>query len=117
LVFYNCEGRAVAYSDDDCHIYLFNGIPIAYIAEDSVYSFGGAHLGWFKDGWIFDHSGAYFLFTEGAQGGPLKPLMEIAPNKGLKGLLPLKGLKEMKPLPPTISLEWSSFLFHEFFRF
>ncbi len=44
--FYDESGSAVAYSDDGTHIYLFSGQPVAYFQRDSVYSFGGRHLGW-----------------------------------------------------------------------
>ena len=116
MVFYNYLGEVIAYSEDGCHIYLFNGTPIAYIDDDSIYSFKGKHLGWFKHDWILDHEGRHLLFIEGARGGPVKPVRQLAPVKGLKQLLPLKGLKELKPLRPITSLEWSPLSIENFFQ-
>jgi hypothetical protein len=47
-------------------VYAFCGLALGYLDGDSVYSFRGRHLGWWEDGWIFDHHGARALFTEAA---------------------------------------------------
>lgn len=39
LDFYDSNGRPYAYSDDGETIYSFTGIPIAYISDDSIFSF------------------------------------------------------------------------------
>lgn len=105
--FYSANGQPYAYSDDGETIYTFDGRPVAYIDGDSIYSFGGAHLGFFENGQIWDHSGQVALFTDGASGGPMKPLKALKPLKGLKHLKPLKGLKQLKPLKPLKTLAWS----------
>ena len=107
LDFYDSRGRPYAYSDDGETIFTFDGRPIAHIDGDSIYSFSGAHLGFFEDGQVWDHSGSVILFTDGASGGPMKPLMALKPLKGLKQLKPLKGLKELKPLKALKGGSWS----------
>jgi hypothetical protein len=108
LDFYDSTGRPYAYSDDGETIHTFSGKPIAYFSEGSVYSFSGKHLGFFEDGQVWDHSGSVVLFTDGASGGPMKPLKALRPLKSLKELNSLKGLKELKPLKALKSLGWSS---------
>lgn len=111
LDFYDATGRPYAYSDDGETIFTFDGRPVAYIDGDSIYSFSGAHLGFFQNGHIWDHTGNAVLFTDGATGGPMKPLKALKPLKGLKQLKPLKGLKQLKPLKPLkplLGMRWSS---------
>lgn len=50
LDFYDRNGRPYAYSDDGEHIFTFNGKPVAYICEDSIYRFDGQHVGYFESG-------------------------------------------------------------------
>jgi hypothetical protein len=108
LDFYDSTGRPYAYSDDGDTIYTFSGKAVAYISGDSLYSFSGRHLGFFENGQVWDHSGAVVLFTDGASGGPMKPLKALKPLKGLRELKPLKGLKELKPLKALKSMSWST---------
>ena len=44
LTFYDSSGKPVAYTEDGTHIYLFSGEPVAYLDNESVYSFSGKHL-------------------------------------------------------------------------
>lgn len=108
LDFYDSEGRPYAYSDDGDTIHTYGGTPIAYISGDSIYSFSGRHLGFFENGQIWDHSGGVVLFTDGASGGPMKPLKALKPLKSLKTLAPLKSLKELKPLKALKTMGWST---------
>jgi hypothetical protein len=107
IVFYDQNGAPVAYSEDQLHIFLYNGKPVAYFDENSIYSFSGKHLGWYKDGWILDHDGNAAFFTDHAQGVPLKPLKDLIPLKENKDLMPVKALKELKPLKPLKTLNWT----------
>ena len=95
LDFYDSQGRPYAYSDDGETIYSFSGVPIAYISNDSIYSFSGKHLGYFNNGIIRDKHGDSLLFTDGASGGPMKPMKRMKPMKGMKRMKPMKGIKEM----------------------
>lgn len=116
LDFYDSTGRPYAYSDDGETIYTFSGKPIAYISGDSLYSYSGKHLAFFEKGQIWDHSGSVLLFTDGASGGPMKPLKALKPLKGLKELKPLKGLKELQPLKALKSMSWSNLAQEELFE-
>jgi hypothetical protein len=79
----------------------------AYIDDGSIYSFSGQHLGYFQQGSIYDSGGNALLFTDGASGGPMKPMKQMAPMKGMKQMLPMRGMKQMKPMKPMFSPSWS----------
>ncbi|MFH1385121.1 MAG: 4-fold beta flower protein [Candidatus Omnitrophota bacterium] len=106
FTFYDQSGYPIAYCDDGHHIYLFSGKPVAYILEDSVFSFEGHHLGWLHNGWVRDHNGDAVFFTENASGGILKPIPNPRPFKAFKEFLPFKGFRNFPPLKPLWSLEW-----------
>ena len=64
MVFYDNYGRPTAYTEDDIHIYLFTGEPVAYIDRDAVYGYNGRQFGWFQNGWIRDLNGCCVFFSE-----------------------------------------------------
>ena len=96
-------------------MFTFPGVPVGYLSNGSVYSFSGAHLGWFENRLVRDGSGSVALFTDDASGGPLKPLKQLKPLKGLKQLKPLKGLKVLAPLKPLNTVSWSNLSGVQFF--
>lgn len=105
LDFYDSTGAAIAYIslNDDLVIYLWSGKPSAYLDGDSVYGFNGKHLGWLKQGIVYDNEGDPVAALKDAFREPVK----TAPVKGLKELKPLKSLKELKPLKPLFTTAWS----------
>ena len=65
-ILYDTEGEAVAYiaSDYEETIYLWDGVPSAYLYEDAhVYGINGRHLGWFKGEVIYNNDGDRVGFT------------------------------------------------------
>jgi len=107
--FYDVSGRAIAYCDDGRHIYAFSGMPLAYLDDDSVYSFGGQHLGWWDRAWIRDHHGAWVFFTEAVAGlAQRMPTKQARPTKVFKSMLPMRGSRDVKPLRAPASTGWSS---------
>lgn len=116
IVFYDESGQPTVYTEDGTHVYLFNGEPVAYLDEDSVYEYSGTHLGWFIEEWIRDNDGSCVLFTQYATGGPIKPTRGVRPLKGMRQLKPFKQLKAPKPIRPIKSLVWSTLTSEEFFR-
>ena len=85
-IFIDSKGHPYAYSGDEKMIFTFSGKLIAYIADDSTYSFSGKNLGFFEGGQIWDHSGSVILFTDSSSGGPLPshprqpPQLNIEPS-------------------------------------
>lgn len=115
MTFYDCFGRAVAYSDDNETIYLFNGMPVAYFYGDMVYEFRGQQLGTIKNGWIRDNRGLCVFFTENACGGPAKPVKQIMPIKSVKRIKPLKSVRHMPYAKPMDQNGWSNLSGERFF--
>ncbi len=117
LTFYDKSGRPVAYAEDETHIYLFDGEPVAYIDGDSIYAYSGKHLGWFEDGWVRDHSGKCVFFTEISSGsGPIKPIKRIKTIKYARRIQPIKGIRQIRPIKPIRQLSWSEFSGESFFH-
>lgn len=85
---YDNLGEPVAYIDysDGMTIYLWSGVPVAYLFSNSlIYGFNGAHLGWFENGFIRDSKGQIVGVSQTIGTAP-------------KHFKPVKGLKQIKPL-------------------
>jgi hypothetical protein len=76
---------------------------VAYLDDDSVYGFNGKHLGWYRNGAVYDQDGDIVV----ARASMFRGAVEAAPPRGIRGLKPLKGLKELRPLRPLFGLSWS----------
>jgi hypothetical protein len=87
----NHLGVGVAYVDreDDSTIYLWGGIPTAYLDGTSIYGFNGRHLGWFEEGMVWGNQGLKVGYTEDT----------IADVGKTSKVDRLKGVKQLKPVP------------------
>ena len=105
LDFYDSQGRAVAYVDEDeeLTIYLWEGKPVAYLDENNVYGFNGNHLGWLRGNAIDDHHGHVVAALAEVFSGSVRS----APAKGFKQFLPFKAFKAFIPFEPFLSSNWS----------
>jgi len=105
VALYNNSGTPVAYisTDDASTIYLWSGIPVAYLEESAgeanVWGFNGKHLGWFENGVIWDDRGNGACAIEAALPNFGKP----QPVKSLRRLKPPKRQHKLTPLKPIIS--------------
>lgn len=110
MSFYDREGKAVAYAEDDVHLFLYSGRPVGYIVEGSLYSFPGRHAGTIRSGWLRDHDGKAVLFTDEATvpASHLSlPEKQDKPRKLLKKTKPPKGRRESPPSRPDEADGWS----------
>jgi hypothetical protein len=100
MSFYDRAGKAVAYTEDDVHIFLYTGHPAGYIADSSIYTYAGRHLGTIRAGWLRDPAGRSVFFTDEAvaAGGLELPEKRVKPPKLLKKPKPPRGRRE--PAPP-----------------
>ena len=114
-IFYNKIGSPTAYTEDNCHIFLFNGETVAYIHKDSVYSYSGKHIGFYKDGWIRDNNGKCVFFKKNAKNGPSRAIQDIGPIKSPKAKIPIKNPRENKPKNLEIKQYWSEVSSKQFF--
>jgi len=108
IVFYNRNGRPVAYTTDWVAIYLYTGEPVAYLSHDAVYTFAGTHLGWFVDGRIVDHAGRDVFFTGLAMGQPAIPVGLTPVRKDIRRAMPGRQTREAKPALPERVYAWAA---------
>lgn len=116
MTFYDSQGKAIAYAENDGSIYLFNGKAVAYLHGDLVYAYNGRQLGRLDNGWIRDKWGRCAFYSGGAIGGPLKPMRQLKPMKSLKQLKPLKCLRELPTLKAATCMAWSELSGEQFFE-
>lgn len=107
ISFYDRGGLAIAYSEDNQHIFLFGGQPVAYLDDDAVYSYRGELMGWFEGGWLRDKNGRCVAFSEQAAGGPQRPLKKTWPFQSPRLANPVKEHKDPRSLRPIHSSAWS----------
>ena len=113
LTFYDSSGTAVAHLDDDGEsLYLYDGEPVAWLSEGSVFAYSGSYPGWFEDGWIYDRSGSPALFTDDASGGPRKPVRAV---RGIRNVRAVRPVREVTPVRPVLSSSWSEVSGPEYF--
>ena len=110
LTFFNKTGKAVLFTNNKNDIFLFNGIPIGYIQNDSVYAYFGTHLTWLVDGWILNHNGEAMFFTKNAIGGPRRPAQQSIPNKPTAQTPPNKRTRASPPSIPPKRNSWGNTL-------
>lgn len=113
LELFDSQGDAIAFIDldEDLTIYLWNGDPVAYLDDESIFGFNGDHLGWFQNGAVYDHDGDIVVALAERFTSP--PVAQR--SKGLRGLKPLKGLKELRPLRPLFGMSWADISARMFF--
>ena len=117
MILYDKYGEPFAYSEDDVYIYLFNGQPVAYFYNDTVYGFNGHQFGWFVNGWVRDLQGKCVFFTEYTTGpGPVKPVKKVRPIKSVKRVKPVRQVKQVRKARPVSSLNWSELSGAQFFE-
>lgn len=116
MEFYSRYGDAICYCQDGQHVFLWDGSPVAFLSDGKVYSFTGAVLGWFDNGWLYDRQNAPALFSASASGGPVKPVRKVKPVKSVKRVKPVKGVKHVAPVRPVRKMQWSSVTGPEYFQ-
>jgi hypothetical protein len=113
--FYDEVGSPKAYIEDNGNIFMFNGECLGYVLKDSVYSFKGKHLGFFKDGWIRDNDGKCVIFTRTAKNGPERRIKDIGRVKDQKSKIPDKKPREGLPKNLEVKEVWSKLTLAQFF--
>jgi hypothetical protein len=108
VALFDQRGEATAYIalNDELTIYLWSGIPVAYLDRENgddfhVYGFNGKHLGWFVGGIIWGHDG-----NAGCAVKDRLQFVQLEPLKALKQLKPIKSLEELAPLRPLFTTSW-----------
>ncbi len=115
-IFYNKTGSLIAYTEDNCHVFRFTGEPLAYVNEDSVYTYEGKHLGFYQDGWIRDNDGLCVFFTKEAKVGPPRAMQDIGPVISPRLKIPTTKPREDRPKKPELKQVWSDLSSIKFFN-
>jgi hypothetical protein len=117
MTFYDRMGKAVTYTEDDVHLFLYSGHPAGYIVDGSVYSYSGRHLGTIRSGWLRDHGGQPVFFSNEAvmASGLEIPAQQVKPRKLLKKPKPPKGRREPAPARADEADGWSELSTETFF--
>jgi hypothetical protein len=116
LAFYDQYEDPIAYVEESSQaIYTFPGEPVAWIHDEGVYAYSGQFLGWFRNGWIWDHQGLAVFFSENSTGGPVRPVRGVRPVRDVRQVRPVKGVREVRPVRPAPQLDWSNLSGVQFF--
>ena len=107
LTFYDSYGTPVAYCDDGEAIYLYSGEPVAYLVEDSVYTYAGRHIGFVENGWVRDHDGRCVFSTENYEGGPVRPICKVASVRKAASIRPVREIRRVRPAKAVRQQGWS----------
>lgn len=96
---FDVTGSAVAYiaADGDGTIYLWSGDAVAYLHDEHVYGYNGAHLGWFDSGVVRDGKGCAVGFTKEA----CPKVTKVEPVKRVKKVKRVKSVRRVAPVRPV----------------
>ena len=112
---YSKAGWPIGWLSEDI-IYDSTGEARAFVADGSICSYEGQHLGGFKGGYLRDPAGDAVGYIDGARGGP--PLPEIQATASLPELQeqPERPPESAAPSEPTRSDRWSELAFNTLMR-
>ncbi len=113
--FFDNAGKAACFLPDGKTLYLWDGKPVAYLREDRVFGFSGRFLGWLERGWLHDRSNHPTLFSANATDGPLRPMKQARPLKGLIKAPPIPSPPQPPPMRPVKSKRWSEICGADYF--
>ena len=111
--FFDSQAKAAARLDvaDDATFYLVSGEAVAYVVEDGIFGFNGKHLGWLRNGLVFDRSGDIVAAPATAFRQPLVAPATL-PRAAEK---PPKRPAEQPPARPAFGSSWSKVPARAFF--
>lgn len=112
VTLFNKQAKPIAYINylnNDSTIYMWNGIPVAYIEKkEKIYHFNGQFLGWYVNGVLYNKEGYAVAAKKGITRGEIKmndTYVESA--KGVKHLKPIPNTQSLPPATPLFKDEWS----------
>ena len=118
ICFIDAGNQLVGYTDDGQNLFQYDGQPLGYVFEDSVYSYSGKHLGWIGLSGIYDRNGYRAFATVHPSQLAMPPFMIMMPPfKSIKSITPIQGVREWKPQRPAVlSDAWSPHVGLAFFK-
>jgi hypothetical protein len=111
--FFDSQARPAVRLDalDDATFYLWSGEAVAYVVEDSIFGFNGKHLGWLRNGLVYDRAGDVVAAPSTAFREPLV----VPASDTATALKPVKKPTEEPPARPAFGGLWSKVSARTFF--
>lgn len=108
-VLFDKEGNPSWYfAEDNSSLYDFDGNPIGYIFEETLFTYKGDHIGFYKDGWLIDKTGMLLFFTPEAKNGPILPATRMSRAKAAKRIPCIVQVRKIRQTVPIIVKSWSN---------
>lgn len=108
------QGRTIAWVRDK-YIYDLSGKQVlAFINNNSVFTYQGKHLGRFNKGFFRDKNGHAVAFVKGATGGPVTPVTQVTPISPIPSIPAIPPIPPIPPIAPIDSLSWSNLSWENF---
>ena len=105
---YDRTGAVYAWLHETGKIYGLSAENLAFINQNHVYDWTGAHIGWWQDGHIRDAHGAVAVFTaEATNMGVVRPVRAVRPVRPIRAISPVRPIKAVSPVKPVRQLSWS----------
>lgn len=99
ITLFDGNGSPEAYiaDDGDATIYMWDGTAVAYLHQEHVCGFNGAHLGWFDGGVVRDSKGAPVGFVK----QKCSKVTKVEPVKKVKKTIKVKSVRKVAPVRPV----------------
>jgi hypothetical protein len=98
---YDKNGCPTAYlAEDKETIYLWDGKAAAYVVDEKIYGFNGRHIGWYKNGVLYDCNGAKIGF----RGDKCPSARNTSPIKCIKQVKHVKSERRVSRIRPVFKV-------------
>jgi hypothetical protein len=111
---YDRNGRTIAWMNNNYIYHLSGRQVLAFVNNNSVFTYGSRHIGRLSNGFFRDRFGHAIAFIQGATNGPMPPIPQIPPIPPIPAIPPIPPLPPIPPIPPINSLSWSNFTWENF---
>ena len=111
--FFDAHAKPAARLDvmDDATFYLSSGEAVAYVVEDGIFGFNGKHLGWLRNGLVYDRAGDIVAAPATAFREPVA----LSASRTSATHKPAKKPAEEPPARPAFGGSWSKVPARTFF--
>jgi hypothetical protein len=108
------NGQTVAWLNNE-YIYSLSGRNVlAFLNNQSVFTYGSKYLGTFNNGFFRDKKGHAVTFLAEARNGPIPPIPRIPPIPPIPAIPPIPPVPPIPSIPPIDSFSWSTLTWDNF---
>ena len=106
---YNKNGYLAGWLSDDEDVIFDNSMhPCAFIYEEGIFSYGGVHLGFFREGVFRDRRSGAVGFLKDAKPGRESTILPTLNTPPIPNRPPSTGIPPTPPSQPVPDGTWSS---------